>query len=142
MDSFIIIIILYIVLYTILSLINAINQRKKKELLKEKREEELFEEEERTTLPPPLEKIKIEEKSESLSEELKEPEKIEIYETKPKETKKQEDIIPEKEKLIIEEKTYYHKIPKIKKILSFSKNEILKGIIYKEILTTKFKNKL
>lgn len=138
MDSFIIIIILYIILYIILSVINVINQRKKRELLKQKREEEPFEEE-KTILPPPFEKIKIEEKGEGLLEEFKEPEKIEIYETKPEETKKQEEIKPEKEKIIIEEIQPYEKIPKIKKILSFSKNDILKGIIFKEIVTPKFK---
>lgn len=143
MDSFIIIIILYIVLYIILSVINAINQKKKRELLKEKREEEIFEEEERKILPPILEKkFKIEKKEDELKENLKEPGKIEIYETKTEETKEQEVTQSEKEKLIIEEISPYKKIPKLKKILSLTRNDILKGIIFKEILTPKFKNKL
>lgn len=137
MDSFIIIIILYIVLYIILTVINIINQKKKRELIKE-REEEILEEIKLT--PPVIEKeFEIEEEKEKLKYESKEPEKIEIYEKVLINTQEKKDVKFEKEKLSDEETLYYEKIPKIKKILNFSKNDVLKGIIYKEILTPKFK---
>lgn len=109
MDLFPIIIILYIIFYIILAIVSATNKRKRKQKIKD-------------ILP----KEKIEELEVIPEEKIPQ----EIVEEKP-------TPILEKEKITPSE---FEKLPsKLKKVLSFSKNDILKGIIFKEILTPKFK---
>ncbi|MDI6860710.1 MAG: hypothetical protein QMD25_01670 [Caldisericia bacterium] len=131
MSYFTIIIILYIVLYFILTIVSAINERKRKEeiSIKEKvKKEEVLEEQFKIEKAP--EKIYQKEKlEEEFVQEVKEEILKEEVEQKP-------PLYKEKEFLPIK----HEELPsKLKKVLSFSKSDILKGIIFKEILTPKFK---
>ncbi len=141
MNYFTIIIILYIIFYVVLTIISATRERKKREKRREILEKERVEEK---TIPYKEDYIKTTTFKEIFEEELKEtPEEKKLIEKIEEEKitpEKIEVVTPpsyEKEKIVYSE--YEKEHLKLKKLLTLSKNDILKGIIFKEILTTKFK---
>lgn len=129
MSFFTLIIILYIVFYLFLAIVSAINERKRRVKIKESQLREKSE----TIEEISTKKLEIEEKSypkEFKKEPSKETLEEENFEQKPtlKLEKQTEDLL------------VYKKLPsKLKKAVSLSKSDIIKGIIYKEILTPKFR---
>jgi len=149
MNYFTVIIILYIIFYIVLTIISTTNERKKREKRREVLEKEKLLEK---TTPYKEDYRKISKKeSEKEPVEIEEVEEIkpsiEISEKKVEEIPQKKIIQKSTEELIspiIKKEriihTEYEKAQlKLKRSLSFSKNDILKGIIFKEILTPKFR---